>query len=54
MEWENKLTRQGFADALVELGEENPDVFVLDADLAKSTLTCQFQDKYPKNFIIRR
>lgn len=50
MEWEYKLTRQGFADALVELGAENPDVFVLDADLAKSTLTCLFRDEYPDRF----
>ncbi len=45
-----KLTRQGWADALLELGEKNPDVMVLDADLSKSTLTCQFHDKYPDRF----
>jgi transketolase len=44
------LTRQGWADALIELGEKDPRIVVLDADLAKSTLTCQFKDKFPKRF----
>lgn len=44
------LPRQGWADALIELGEKNPRVVVLDADLSKSTLTCQFRDKFPKKF----
>ena len=48
--WEMQLTRQGWADALIKLGGENPDVVVLDADLSKSTLTCQFKDKFPDRF----
>ncbi|MBT6069336.1 transketolase family protein [Candidatus Peregrinibacteria bacterium] len=44
------LSRQGWADALIELGEKDPSVVVLDADLAKSTLTCQFGDKFPERF----
>ncbi|MBT7484683.1 transketolase family protein, partial [Candidatus Peregrinibacteria bacterium] len=44
------LSRQGWADALIELGEQDPSVVVLDADLAKSTLTCQFGEKFPKRF----
>jgi transketolase len=44
------LTRQGFADAVIELGTKDPRIVVLDADLAKSTLTCQFKDKFPKRF----
>ncbi|MCD6109793.1 transketolase family protein [bacterium] len=44
------LTRQGWSDALLELGEKNPNVVVLDADLAKSTLTINFKNKYPKRF----
>jgi transketolase len=47
-EREMLLTRQGWADALLELGEKDPRVVVLDADLAKSTLTGL--DKYPKRF----
>lgn len=50
MDREMLLTRQGWADALLELGETNPNVVVLDADLAKSTLTCLFKDKYPSRF----
>lgn len=45
-----KATREGFADALLELGEENPDVVVFDADLAKSTGTARFGAKYPDRF----
>jgi transketolase len=47
---EMMLARQGWADALIQLGETDPRVVVLDADLAKSTLTCQFKDKFPKRF----
>jgi transketolase len=49
-DWEMKLTRQGWADALLELGEKDPNVVVMDADLSKSTLTCQFCEKYPDRF----
>lgn len=49
-EREMMLTRQGWADALIELGEKNPNVVVLDADLAKSTLTSLFKEKFPKRF----
>ncbi len=49
-EREMMLTRKGWADALLELGENNPNVVVLDADLAKSTLTALFKEKYPKRF----
>jgi len=49
-EWKMELTRQGFSDALLELGESNPRVVVLDADLAQSTLTKNFAAKYPGRF----
>lgn len=49
-EREMMLTRQGWADALIELGTKNPNIVVLDADLAKSTLTCLFKDKFPDRF----
>lgn len=45
-----KLTRQGWADALIELGEQNEKVVVLDADLAKSTLTSLFKERFPERF----
>jgi transketolase len=43
-------TREAYGEALVELGKENPDVVVLDADLAKSTKTIDFGKQYPHRF----
>ena len=43
-------TRDGYGNALIELGATNPDVIVLDADLAKSTRSDWFQAKYPDRF----
>ncbi len=45
-----KLTRQGWADALLELGEKNEKIVVLDADLAKSTLTSLYKERFPERF----
>jgi transketolase len=46
----NRQTRQGYADALIELGEEMPELVVLDADVAKATKTCDFQKVFPTRF----
>lgn len=46
----NKKTRKGYADALIELAEEIPNLVVLDADVAKATQTCDFQSVYPHRF----
>ena len=43
-----KSTRQAYGEALVELGQVNKDVVVLDADLTKSTKTNLFQEKFPE------
>src|SRR5271154_7263032 len=43
-------TRESFGKALVELGDVNPNVVVLDADLSKSTYTAEFGKKYPDRF----
>jgi transketolase len=43
--------RDAFADALVELGEEFPKVFVLDADLNTSSKTVKFLQKFPRRFV---
>ncbi|MBE3587259.1 MAG: transketolase family protein [Thermoanaerobacteraceae bacterium] len=43
-------TRDAYGKALVELGRENPDVVVLDADLAKSTKTVDFAKEFPGRF----
>jgi transketolase len=45
-----KSIRDGFGQALVELGERNPDVVVLTADLADSTRVKDFADKFPDRF----
>jgi transketolase len=43
-------TREAFGRALVELGRENPDVVVCDADLSKSTMTTYFAKEFPDRF----
>ena len=42
-------TRESFGKALVELGDANPNVVVLDADLSKSTYTAEFGKKFPED-----
>jgi len=44
-------TRDGFGQALLELGEKDPRVVVLCADLAESTRTLAFKEKYPSRYI---
>ncbi|MFQ5849824.1 MAG: transketolase family protein [Candidatus Binatia bacterium] len=46
----SKATRVAFGETLARLGEENPDIVVLDADLSKSTMTDYFAKKYPFRF----
>jgi len=46
-----KATRDGFGEALVELGKANENVVVLSADLTASTRANWFRDKYPERFI---
>jgi transketolase len=47
---EMKYTRQGYADALIELAPRLPNLVVLDADVAKATKTCDFEKKFPARF----
>ncbi len=44
-------TRDGFGQALLELGETDQRVVVLCADLAESTRTLAFKEKYPDRYI---
>ena len=44
-------TRESYGNALVELGAENPNVVVLDADLAAATKTGVFKKAYPERHI---
>ena len=43
-------TRQSYGEALAELGEENENIVVLDADLSTATKTIEFAKKFPKRF----
>ena len=43
-------TRQGYGEALAELGEEYKNLVVMDADLAESTKTIMFGKKFPERF----
>jgi len=45
-----RATRDGFGDALVELGTTNKDVVVLTADLSESTRTEGFEKKFKERF----
>ncbi len=42
--------RDAYGNTLVELGRENPDIVVLDADLSKSTMTKYFAAEFPERF----
>ena len=50
MREEKKATRQSYGEALVELGNENKNVVVLDADLSTATKTELFGKEYPDRF----
>ena len=46
-----KALRDVFGDTLVSLGSSNPNVVVLDADLANSTKADKFAKMYPGRFL---
>lgn len=46
----SKATREVYGEILAELGDENKDIIVLDADLAKATKTDIFKKAYPDRF----
>jgi len=48
---EQKPTRDGYGEGLVELGKRNPNVVVLCADLTGSTRSKMFKDEFPERFI---
>lgn len=45
-----KAPRQSYGETLVELGKENKDIVVLDADLAEATKTKLFAKEFPERF----
>lgn len=48
---EQKPTRDGYGQGLVELGKKNPNVVALCADLSDSTRSKMFCDAFPQRFI---
>ena len=44
-------TRDGYGEALLELGKTRDDVYVLCADLSESTRSEWFKEKYPEHFV---
>lgn len=45
-----KATRQSYGEALLELGKENKNIVVLDADLSNATKTKLFSKEFPERF----
>jgi len=43
-----QATRYAYAEAIIELGERNPDVVVLNADVSKSVRTAEFAKRFPE------
>jgi len=48
---EFKSIREGYGDALLELGEKNADVVAICADLTRSTDSAKFAEKFPERFV---
>jgi len=46
-----RAIRDGYGEALLELGKIDKNIIVLDADLSESTRSCFFADAYPDRFI---
>ncbi len=44
-------TREAFGKTLVELGRENANIWAVDADLSKSTMTHLFAKEFPERFV---
>ncbi|MDR1952304.1 MAG: transketolase family protein [Elusimicrobiota bacterium] len=47
---EKQSLRKAYGEALVELGKQNSDIVVLEADLGKSTMSCLFKDAFPERY----
>ena len=51
METKKIATRDGFGEAIVEIGRENPDVLVVDIDIGKSCKTGAFRKELPAQYL---
>jgi transketolase len=50
MKMSTKSQRVAYGETLVELGKENNNIVVLEADLGKSTMSCLFQNEFPERY----
>lgn len=50
-DYKDLTTREAFGKAIAELGDTNPDIVVLDADVSRSTMTKYFAQAHPDRFI---
>ncbi len=50
MKEEKKATRQSYGEALAQLGKNNENIVVLDADLANATKSQNFKKEFPERF----
>ncbi len=51
METKKIATRDGFGEAIVELGKENRDILVVDIDIGKSCKTGTFRKELPEQYL---
>jgi transketolase len=51
METKKIATRDGFGEAIVELGKENKDILVVDIDIGKSCKTGAFRKELPEQYL---
>ncbi len=51
METKKIPTRNGFGEAIVELGKENKDILVVDIDIGKSCKTGDFRKQLPEQYL---
>ncbi|BFL45245.1 transketolase [Lactonifactor longoviformis] len=51
METKKIATRDGFGEAIAELGKENKDIYVVDIDIGKSCKTGEFAKKFPRQHV---
>ncbi len=46
-----KALREAFGDEMLELGKENKDIYIVDADVGKSCKTLAFASAYPDQHV---
>ena len=46
-----RATREAYGEAILELGKENKNIYVMDCDVGKSCKTIPFSEQYPDQYI---